>query len=217
MTYPLIDIIAGNIVTEKQAKILIDAGANALRVGMGIGSICTTQIVCGVGRSQATAIYKVSQFAKQYNIPIIADGGIQNTGHIVKALTLGASIVMLGSMLAGTEDSPGKIICKNGVNLKNYRGMGSIEAMTNNISSERYLSQNEKIKVAQGVSGTILTKGSIFTYVPYLIQGIKHGLQNIGAKNINILHNMINSIEIEIRSPSSIKDGEINGLYDVSR
>ena len=95
--------------------------------------------------------------------------------------------------------------------------MGSIEAMTNNISSERYLSQNEKIKVAQGVSGTILTKGSIFTYVPYLIQGIKHGLQNIGAKNINILHNMINSIEIEIRSPSSIKDGEINGLYDVSR
>jgi len=217
--FPNIDVIAGNIVTMKQAKNLIDAGADALRVGMGIGSICTTQEVCGVGRSQATAVYKVSQYAKNFDIPIIADGSIKNTGHIVKALTLGASTVMLGSMLAGTDDSPGEIIYKDGIRLKNYRGMGSIEAMKQTNSSERYLAQNEKIKVAQGVSGTVITKGQIDTYIPYLVQSIKHGLQDIGSNTISKLHTMLNdgTIEFEIRSISSMRDGSIHGLYDYKK
>ena len=217
--FPDIDIIAGNVVTTKQAKNLIDAGADALRVGMGIGSICTTQEVCGVGRSQATAVYKVSRYAKSLGIPIIADGSIKNTGHIVKALTLGASTVMLGSMLAGTEDSPGEIFYKDGVRLKNYRGMGSIEAMKQTSSSERYLAQNENIKVAQGVSGTVVTKGKVSTYIPYLVQGVKHGLQDIGSNTIQKLHTMLDdgTIEFEIRSMSSMRDGAIHGLYDYKK
>lgn len=214
--YPQIDVIGGNIVTQKQALNLINAGADALRVGMGIGSICTTQEVCGVGRSQATAVYKVAEVCKQHNIPIIADGSIKNTGHIVKALTLGASTVMLGSMLAGTEESPGEIFYKDGVRLKNYRGMGSIEAMNESGNSERYLAQKEKIKVAQGVNGTVITKGSVNTFIPYLVQGIKHGFQDIGYKNIEETHNNLYSgeIEFELRSVSSIRDGQVHGLYD---
>jgi IMP dehydrogenase len=217
--FPNIDIIAGNVVTTKQAKNLIDAGADALRVGMGIGSICTTQEVCGVGRSQATAVYKVSHYAKSFGVPIIADGSIKNTGHIVKALTLGASTVMLGSMLAGTEDSPGEIFYKDGVRLKNYRGMPSIEAMKQTSSSERYLAQNENIKVAQGVSGTVVTKGKVSTYIPYLVQGVKHGLQDIGSNTVPKLHTMLDdgTIEFEIRSISSMRDGAIHGLYDYKK
>lgn len=217
--FPNVDIVGGNVVTIQQAKNLIDAGADGLRVGMGIGSICTTQEVCGVGRSQGTAIYKVSEYAKKLGIPIIADGSIKNTGHIVKALALGASTVMLGSMLAGTEDSSSEIIYKDGIRLKNYRGMGSIEALKQTNSSERYLAHNENIKVSQGVCGTVVTKGKVSTYIPYIVQGIKHGLQDIGSNTIPKLHNMLYDgiIKFEIRSPSSIRDGAIHGLYDYKK
>ena len=217
--HPNIDVIAGNVVTMRQASNLIEAGADGLRVGMGIGSICTTQQVCGVGRSQATAVYKVSRFAKELGIPIIADGSIKNTGHIVKALSIGASTVMLGSMLAGTEDSPGEYFYKDGIQLKKYRGMGSMDAMKKTSSSERYLAQDENIKVAQGVSGTVITKGSVSIYLPYLVQGVKHGLQDIGSKSITILHNMLKKgeIEFEIRSMSSMRDGGIHGLHDYQK
>ena len=209
-----VDIIGGNVVTISQAKKLIDEGVDGLRVGMGIGSICTTQEVCGVGRGQATAVYKVSSFARKHDIPIIADGGIQNSGHIIKALALGASTVMMGSKFAGTDESPGDYFYENKIRVKSYRGMGSIDAMKKR-SGERYLCSSNKILVPQGVTGTVVTKGSIKETIPYIEKGILHGFQDIGVKNIEELHNKLylGEIRYEIRSLQSQLDGRVHDLY----
>ena len=205
--YSSIDIIGGNIVTHSQAENLIAAGADGLRVGMGSGSICTTQEVCAVGRGQASAVFDV---AKVSNVPVIADGGISNTGNIVKALSLGASTVMMGSLLAGTEEAPGNYFFQDGVRVKRYRGMGSLEAMAKG-SGIRYFDEGDDIRVTQGVNGTVVDKGSVHNLIPYLTKGVKHGFQNLGIKSITDLRKQ--SILWEIKTPSAQIEGKVHGLH----
>ncbi|CAB9518758.1 Inosine-5'-monophosphate dehydrogenase [Seminavis robusta] len=218
--YPDVDIIAGNVVTPSQANRLIQAGADGLRVGMGIGSICTTQEVCAVGRAQASAVYHVAKFAKKFGVPIIADGGVKSTGHITKALCLGAGSVMMGSMVAGTDESPGEYFYQDGVRLKRYRGMGSVEAMDAG-GDKRYVwdDMTTKVKVAQGVSGAVQDKGTLRRYIPYLMQGVGHGLQDAGIKSVAEAHEKLYSdkLRFEIRSPAAQKEGSVHGLHSYQK
>lgn len=218
--HPKVDVIGGNVVTPSQAHRLIEAGADGLRVGMGIGSICTTQEVCAVGRAQASAVYHVAKYARRFGVPIVADGGIKSTGHITKALCLGAGCVMMGGMLAGTDEAPGEYFYQDGVRLKRYRGMGSIEAM-NSGGEKRYVwdTASTAVKVAQGVSGAVTDKGTLRRYIPYLMQGVRHGLQDAGIASVEESRERLyeGKLRFEIRSPAAQKEGGVHGLHSYQK
>ena len=184
-----IDVIVGNIATGSAAKALVDAGADAVKVGVGPGSICTTRVIAGVGMPQLSAVYDVSKKIKGSDVPVIADGGIRFSGDIVKGLAAGASSVMIGSLLAGTEEAPGDVIIYEGRKYKTYRGMGSVEAMEAG-TKDRYFQQdqdNPKKLVPEGIVGRVPYKGNISEILYQINGGIRSGMGYVGAKNIEKL------------------------------
>ena len=185
-----VDIVVGNVATGEAAKMLADAGADAIKVGIGPGSICTTRVVAGVGVPQLSAIYDVSSALKGYNIPMIADGGLRYSGDVVKALAAGGDCVMIGSLVAGTEESPGETIILNGRKFKTYRGMGSLEAMENG-SKDRYFQSDVKEAkklVPEGIAGRVPYKGTVQEVLYQLVGGLRSGMGYCGAKDIENLH-----------------------------
>lgn len=187
--HPELDVIVGNIATAEAAKFLVEAGADAVKVGIGPGSICTTRVIAGVGVPQVTAVNDVARALEGTGVPVIADGGIRYTGDIVKAIAAGADIVMVGSMLAGTEESPGDTIIYQGRKFKTYRGMGSIEAMEKG-SKDRYFQAEEEDAsklVPEGISGRVPFKGSLEEVVYQIIGGLRAGMGYCGAPTIDKL------------------------------
>jgi len=181
--YPNLDIIAGNVATAAATEELIKAGANCVKVGIGPGSICTTRVVAGVGVPQITAIYNCAEVAKKYGVPIIGDGGIKYSGDIVKAIAAGADVVMLGSLLAGTEESPGNTELYQGRRYKVYRGMGSLGAMSEG-SKDRYFQDGNAKFVPEGIEGRVAFKGPLSDTIYQLVGGLRSGMGYCGTKNI---------------------------------
>ncbi len=184
--YPELQVIAGNIATAEGAKALIEAGADAVKVGIGPGAICTTRVVAGVGVPQLTAVMDVAEVARPLGVPVIADGGIKYSGDIVKALAAGASSCMMGSMLAGCEEAPGELVIFQGRNYKVYRGMGSVGAM-NAGSADRYFQKDAKKFVPEGVEGRVAYKGMTADTIFQMTGGIRSGMGYLGSKNIATL------------------------------
>ncbi len=185
--YTNVDVVVGNIATASAALRLIDAGADALKVGIGPGSICTTRVDSGVGVPQITAIYEVSNAVKGSGVPVIADGGIRYSGDVVKALAAGADSVMLGSMFAGTDEAPGQVMENDGKKYKVYRGMGSQDAMRAG-SSDRYFQNGAKKLVPEGVVAKVPYKGSVSEVIFQILGGLRSGMGYCGAEDIRALH-----------------------------
>ena len=189
--FPQIDIVVGNVATGEAAKMLADAGADAVKVGIGPGSICTTRVVAGVGVPQLSAVYDVAKALEGTGVPLIADGGLRYSGDVVKALAAGGYCVMIGSLVAGTEESPGDTIIFNGRKFKSYRGMGSLEAMENG-SKDRYFqadTADKKKLVPEGIAARVPYKGTLFEVIYQLVGGLRSGMGYCGAKDIESLHN----------------------------
>ena len=199
-----IEIIAGNIATADAAKNLIDSGVSAIKVGIGPGSICTTRVVAGVGVPQLTAIMDASKVAHKHGVPVIADGGIKFSGDLVKAIAAGANSVMLGSFLAGTDESPGEFVIYNGRRFKSYRGMGSIGAMKSG-SKDRYFqdSTDDKKLVAEGIEGMVAYKGPVKDLIYQIVGGLRAGMGYCGAEDIKDLIKNAKFVEI---SPAGLNE-----------
>ena len=196
--FPNIDIIGGNVATPEGAKELEKAGADAIKVGMGPGSICTTRIIAGIGVPQITAILDIKHAMKDSDIGIIADGGIRFSGDIAKAIAAGADSVMLGGLFAGTEEAPGKVELFQGRSFKTYRGMGSIGAMTERQDANRYMQEDldaEKL-VPEGIEGRVPYKGLVINVINQLIGGLRQSMGYIGCKTIQDIHNKSEFVEI---------------------
>ena len=193
-----IDVIGGNIATAEAAIELQKAGADAVKVGMGPGSICTTRIIAGIGVPQITAIYDIKKALQKTDIPVIADGGIRFSGDIAKAIAAGADSVMLGSLFAGTEEAPGKVELFQGRSFKTYRGMGSIGAMTERDDANRYMQEDVEINklVPEGIEGRVPYKGLVLNVVNQLVGGLRQSMGYIGCKNIPEMHKNSQFVEI---------------------
>ncbi len=207
--YPDLQVIAGNVATGEATKALIDAGADAVKVGIGPGSICTTRIVAGIGVPQITAVMDCYAVAKEYNIPIIADGGIKYSGDMTKALAAGASVCMMGSLFAGCDEAPGTFELYQGRKYKVYRGMGSIAAMENG-SKDRYFQENAKKLVPEGVEGRVAYKGSVEDTVFQMIGGIRSGMGYCGCATIEELRQNSRFVKI---SAASLKESHPHDIH----
>ena len=210
-TFPKLQLIGGNVATAEGTDALIKAGADAVKVGVGPGSICTTRVVTGVGVPQITAVKKCAEVAEAKGIPIISDGGIRHSGDITKAIAAGASSVMIGSLFAGTEESPGEKILYQGRSYKEYRGMGSIGAMSDG-SSDRYFQErglNESKLVPEGVEARIPYRGSVEFTVHQLLGGLKAGMGYCGCKNIRELRTQSTFIKI---TPSGLRESHVHDV-----
>jgi IMP dehydrogenase len=195
-----VQVVAGNIATAEAAEALIDAGADALKIGVGPGSICTTRVVAGAGVPQVTAIYDCAEVAARYGIPIVADGGIQFSGDVAKAIAAGADVAMLGSLLAGVDESPGEVVLYQGERFKEYRGMGSLAAMRNrSFSKDRYFQENvdraEKL-VPEGIEGRVAYKGPLNNLVYQLVGGLRQAMGYCGAPDIEAMKTSARFIRI---------------------
>ena len=207
--YPNLQIIAGNVATPEAVRSLAEAGADAVKVGIGPGSICTTRVVTGIGVPQITAIYDCSLEARKLNIPIVADGGIKYSGDIPKAIASGANTVMVGNLLAGTEESPGESEIYQGRRFKVYRGMGSLAAM-NKGSKDRYFQEGITKLVPEGVEGRVPYKGPLSEIVFQLVEGLKHSMGYCGTKNIDELMNNAKFIRT---TSAGLKESHPHDIY----
>lgn len=207
--YPDLQVIAGNIATGEATKALIDAGVDAVKVGIGPGSICTTRVVAGIGVPQMTAIMECYEAAKAADIPVIADGGIKYSGDMTKALAAGADVCMMGSMFAGCDEAPGTFELYQGRKYKVYRGMGSIAAMENG-SKDRYFQEDAKKLVPEGVEGRVAYKGSVEDTIFQLIGGIRSGMGYCGCPNIKELHERAQFVKI---SAASLKESHPHDIH----
>lgn len=207
--YPDLQVVAGNIATGEAAKALIEAGADCVKVGIGPGSICTTRVVAGIGVPQITAIMDVYEVCKQYDIPLIADGGIKYSGDLTKAIAAGADVCMMGSMLAGCDESPGDFELYQGRKYKVYRGMGSLAAMENG-SKDRYFQEGAKKLVPEGVEGRVAYKGTVEDTVFQLLGGLRSGMGYCGAKTVETLKTTGRFVKI---SAASLKESHPHDIH----
>ncbi len=207
--YPDVQVMAGNIATAEGARALIEAGADCIKVGIGPGSICTTRVVAGIGVPQITAVYDAAQVAAQHGIPVVADGGVKYSGDLAKAIAAGGDVVMIGSLLAGCEESPGESEIYQGRRFKVYRGMGSLSAMSNG-SKDRYFQENNKKMVPEGVEGRVPYKGLTGETIYQLMGGLRAGMGYCGCETIAELHEKAQFVQI---TAAGLRESHPHDIY----